>query len=85
MVPEMPAVEVERSKKTSVLVLKQMFFQLFNFDSWYFWNHCALGVQRRYVPHFKGLISAKVELEAQGRESTFTFCHALWNKAILHL
>ena len=34
-----------------------------------------LGVQRRYVPHFKGLISAKVELEAQGRDSAFTFFH----------
>ena len=42
-----------------------------------------LGVQRRYVPHFKGLISAKVDLEAQGRDSTFTFCHAQLKKAIL--
>ena len=42
-----------------------------------------LGVQRRYVPHFKGLISGKVELEAQGRDSTFTFHHALLKKAIL--
>ena len=42
-----------------------------------------LGVQRRYVPYFKGIISGKVELEAQGRESTFTFCHALLKKAIL--
>ena len=44
-----------------------------------------LGVQRRYVPHFKGLISGKVELEAQGRDSTFTFHHALLKKAILLL
>ena len=43
-----------------------------------------LGVQRHYVPHFKGLISAKVDLEAQGRDSTFTFCHAHLKKAILH-
>ena len=42
-----------------------------------------LGVQRRNVPHFKGLIYAKVELEAQGRNSTFTFHHALLKKAIL--
>ena len=42
-----------------------------------------LGVQRHYVPHFKGLISAKVDLEAQGRNSTFTFCHAQLKKAIL--
>ena len=40
-------------------------------------EQCALGVQRRYVPHFKGLISGKVELEAQGRDSSFTYCHAL--------
>ena len=44
-----------------------------------------LGDQRRYVPHLKGLISAKVELEDQGRDSTFTFCHALLKKAILLL
>ena len=43
-----------------------------------------LGVQRRNVPHFKGLINAKVDLEAQGRDSTFTFCHAQLKKAILH-
>ena len=43
-----------------------------------------MGDQRRHVPHFKGLIYAKVELEAQGRDSTFTICHALWKKAILH-
>ena len=36
-----------------------------------------MGVQRRHVTHFKGLIYAKVDLEAQGRDSTFTFCHAL--------
>ena len=44
-----------------------------------------LGVQRRYVPHFKGLIYAKVDLEAQGRGSTFTFCHAQLKTAILLL
>ena len=43
-----------------------------------------LGVQRHYVPHFKDLISGKVELEAKGRDSTFTFCHALLKKTILH-
>ena len=35
-----------------------------------------MGVQRHNVPHFKGLIGAKVDLEVQGRDSTFTFCHA---------
>ena len=43
-----------------------------------------MGVQKRNVPHFKGLICAKVDLEAQGRESTFTFCYAQLKKAILH-
>ena len=44
-----------------------------------------MGVQRRYVPHFKGLIYGKVEPEAQGRDSTFTFRHAQLKKAILLL
>ena len=42
------------------------------------------GFQRRNASHFKGLISAKVELEAQGCDSTFTICHTLLKKAILH-
>ena len=44
-----------------------------------------LEVQRRYVPHFEGLIYGKVEPEAQGHDSTFTFCHAHLKKAILLL
>ena len=43
-----------------------------------------LRVKTCYVSHFKGLISAKVELEAQGRGITFTLCHALLNKDTLH-
>ena len=39
-----------------------------------------MGVQRSHVPHFKGLIYAKVDLEAQGRDSTFTFCYAQLKK-----
>ena len=35
------------------------------------------GVQRRNVPHLKGLISGNLEVAAQGRDSTFVFCHAL--------
>ena len=42
------------------------------------------GVNRRYVPHFKGMISAKLDIEAQGHGITFTLCHALLEKAILH-
>ena len=42
-----------------------------------------LGVQRRYVPHFKGLISGNLELTAQRRDNTFTFSHSLLKKVIL--
>ena len=44
-----------------------------------------MGVQRHTVPHFKGLINAKVDLEAQGRDTTFTLCHAQVQGAILLL
>ena len=44
-----------------------------------------MGVQRRNVPHFKGLINAKVDLGAQGRDTTFTLCHAQLRKPILLL
>ena len=43
------------------------------------------GAQRRHVPHFEGLIYAKVDIEAQGRDSNYTICHALLKKTILHL
>ena len=42
-----------------------------------------VGVQRRNVPHFKGLIMLNLDFEAQGRGSTFTFCHGHLKKAIL--
>ena len=35
-----------------------------------------MGVQKRNVPHFEGLICAKVDLEAQGYESTSTVSYA---------
>ena len=44
-----------------------------------------MGVQRRYVPHLKGLIYGKVEPKDQGRGSTITLCHAHLKKAILRL
>ena len=44
-----------------------------------------VGVQRHNVPHFKGLISADSNPRAQGHDGTFTFCHALVKKSILHL
>ena len=42
-----------------------------------------MGVQRHNIPHFKGLIVLDLDFEAQGRGSTFTFCHAHLKKAIL--
>ena len=44
-----------------------------------------LGVQRRYVPHLKGLIYGKVEPKDEGCGNTITLCHAQLKKAILHL
>ena len=43
----------------------------------------SVGVQRSNVPHFKGLIMLCLDFETQGRDSTFTFCHAHLKKAIL--
>ena len=59
-----------------------MFFSIFQVWRLVFLE--PLGVQRHTVAHFKGLIYAKVVLEAQGSDSTFTPCHALLKKAILH-
>ena len=66
MVPEIPAVKIEQ---VFVQIRRLVFLE-------------PLGVQRRYVPHFKGLIRAKVDLEAQGRDTTFTICHTLLKKTI---
>ena len=35
-----------------------------------------VGVQRYDVSHFKALIKLYLDFEAQGRNSTFIFCHA---------
>ena len=43
-----------------------------------------LGIQRPTVAHFKGLINAKVDLEAQGCDTTFIMGHAHLKKAILY-
>ena len=48
-------------------------------------KHCAVGVQRHNVSHFKALLELYLDFEAQGRESTFTFCHAHLKLAISHL
>ena len=82
VVPKIQAVKVEWSKKTALLVLKRTFFSIVQL--WRLVSLEPLEVLRRNVPHFKGLIYAKVELEAQGCDSTFTICHALVKKAVLH-
>ena len=49
----------------------------------YVWlRGCPLS-QKRLMKVFKGLISGNLEPTARGRDSTFTFCHALLKKAVL--
>ena len=43
-----------------------------------------LGVREPNVPYFKGLIIPDLNPKAQERDGTFTFCHTLLKKAILH-
>ena len=43
-----------------------------------------MGVQRHTVSHFKGLINAKVDLEAQGRDISFIMGHTHLKKAVLY-
>ena len=62
-------------KKTSILVLKRTFFSIVQLWQLIFLE--PLRVQRRYVPHFKGLISGNLEPTAQRCDSSFTFRHAL--------
>ena len=81
MVPTIPAIKVEQSKKMSILEIKRAVFSIVQIWRLVFLE--PLGVQRRHVPHFKGLIYAKAELEAQGTDTTFTICHTLLKKAIL--
>ena len=57
----------------------------FVFQIWQLAGLEPLGVQRRYVSHFKGLIRANWNPRAQGHDGTFTFCHALGKKVILQL
>ena len=68
MVPKIQAVKDEETEKSSISILKRTFFIV---------STLTLGVQRRYVPHFKGLISGNLDFEAQGHDSTFTFFLAL--------
>ena len=81
LVQDLTAVKIERSKKTSVLVLKRMFFSIIQI--WRLVFSKPVGVQRHYVPHLNGLIMLYLNFEAQERDSTFTFHRVLLKKAIL--
>ena len=76
------AVKVERSKKTSILLLKRTFFS--NVQLWRLVSLDPVGVQRCTVPHFKDLIVLYLDVQAQGRDTTFIFHHAHLKKAILY-
>ena len=52
--PKIPAVKVEQSKKTSILLLERTFFSIVQL--WRLVSLDPVGVQRYTVPHFKGLI-----------------------------
>ena len=65
-------------KNTSVLVQNRLFFDRLTL------TEPPLGVQRRNVPHFKGLIMLYLDFEAQERDSSFTLHHAHLKKAVLH-
>ena len=53
----------------------KFYFFSSNFDGLYFWNQWDF-----IVLHFKGLIELYLDLQAQGRDSIFTFCHAQLKK-----
>ena len=72
-------------RHSSTLVRKSLLGRI-SFTYFQLWRLAIfepVGVQRHKVPHFKGLISANLNLRAQGCDSTFTFCHVLLKKAIL--
>ena len=77
MVPKIQVFKVETTKKSSFKYGNRRFFRSFKFDD------LQVGVQRRYIPHFKGLISGNLDFEAQGRDSNFTILHTHLKKAIL--
>ena len=68
--PKIQAVKVERRKSKSAS--KDFLTQI---DVLFILSF--LTVRERNVPHFKGLIISDLSPRAQGRDSTFTFCHAL--------
>ena len=81
---KMASCQSYKNEKTFVLELKRTFF----FSIVQLWQLVflePLGVRESNVPHFKGIISANLNPRAHGRDGTFTFCHALLKKAILHL
>ena len=69
MVPKLQAVKVEITKK--VRLSKEIEgFLIFSTLTAHILE--PLGVQRRYVPHFKVLISGNLDFESLGRDSTLT-------------
>ena len=62
LVPKWRAVKVKRSKKTSILLLKQTFF--FDHSTLTARQFGTSGSHRRYVPHFKGLIELYLDLRS---------------------
>ena len=42
-----------------------------------------MGFNRNNAPDFKGLFKLHLDFKSQGRDTTFTFGHALLKKAIL--
>ena len=75
MVPKIQVVKVETTEKSPFKYGNQRFFSFFQYGRLVFLE--SLGVQRRYVPHFKGLISGDLEPTAQGRGRTVTLRYAL--------
>ena len=71
---------LEKWKKVCFQYLERTFscFQL-----WRLAIFEPVRVQRHNVPHLKGLITFYLDFEAQGRGSTFIFCHSHLKKAIL--
>ena len=80
MVLKLQVVKVENTKKSPFKYGNRTYFRFSTLTARIFGT-----VQRRYVPHLKGIIRGNLELAAQGRDSTFTFHHPLLKKAILHL
>ena len=74
-----------RLSKDFLTYLDELLFRTSKFCGWPFLNHWKLRDIMYLIFDFKGLIYVKVDLEAQGHDSSFTICHSLLKKDILHL